>query len=464
MPLDVTCITDNQSDVSTAWRSAAESGIIVTDGGVVLLPDGPNRKHTKALARLLAKSRNHQRREDFRFYRSYYEFVGRDPAGPLAFQTDSYEDGVARIKLALEKAGLLVELQTNLSNNYKVTRRLGHPNYLGRYTRRIRVLYQQWIEDGLYCSRENPAEVPGWHKTDLSERIRVANATIGNPYGREYAGMRFVVYGRQKHEGRPQNPIGVAEAMTEAVAASEAPEPIKILASIFHDEAPRVNSLLPATGLGWALGEFGDTIFVRRKWGGDDPDLAIGITERVRKWLLTRFAALPHPNDSAKTMLGYMQERLAAGDYSELDSIVLFASEKTGNAYSPSGFRYWFQDVMLTSQVKAGSWTPSPHFYRNCRMHETVTAIFAETAPGAQRSRRLKEAGAEFGHESTCWKTYVHYAWDLESRRVRRENGERRQKEREARAKGEPLPPRQPNLLNPAAARMHSSLPSIPLN
>lgn len=440
--------------------SSAERGIIVTDGGVVMLPDGPNEKHTRSLARLLAKSKKNQLREDFRFYRQYYEFVGSNPADPLAFERDGYEAGVARIKAALEAADLVVTLQTNLSNSYDVTTRVGYPNYLGRYPRRIRVLYAQWIEDGLHPSPENPAEVPGWWKMGADARLLIANATIKNEYGREYAGMRFVVKGRQTHAGRPQNPAGVADEMTEAITTSDAPEVIKVLTTLYHDEASRVNSLLPASGLGWALADFGDTIFVRQKWGGEWPDLAVGITTYVRGWLLDRFASIPHPGDPSRTMMAHMRELLAAGNYDGLDRIVLFASDKTGDAYSRSGFRYWFQDAMIEGGVKAGSWTPSPHFYRNCRMHDTVTTIFRETKPGPERTRRLNEAAQDFGHHSTCWKNYVRFAFDMESRRIRRERAEQRRREREARANGVPPPPRSPNLADAQASALHAGLPS----
>lgn len=451
--------------VSKSSTNACGRGIVVTEGGTVLLPDGPHEGLTMSLRKLIRCSRSNQRREDFRFYRDFLEFAGRDPSNPLCFLTDAlepdaYERGIARIIAALEDRGLIVAKQQNLSNNYSVTIKDGWPNYLGRYARRIRVLYQALIDDQLYMNRENPAEVPGWHKASGPERVLYAKATINNKYAQKYAGARFVVKGRQRHEGRPQNPEGVADQMMEAVARSPAPEAIKILAQLHHDEAPRVGSTLPATALGWSMSDFGGSIWMRKKWGSALPDLEVTITAAVQDYLLRHFGGLPHPGDARKTMMEHLHELAAEGNAEALDHVFLFCSPTTGKPFSRSGFRYWFQDAMLENGVKAGAWTPSIHFMRNCAMHSEVSAILRETKPGPARTRRLNEAGARFGHESLAWPTYVSYALDQETRRVKRELAEQRQREATARRTGQPRPPRSPRLQDPAANAALAKLPS----
>ncbi|GGB39613.1 hypothetical protein GCM10011380_31420 [Sphingomonas metalli] len=435
-------------------------GIVVTQGGLVLLGDGPHRKMSKALRELLALSKPNQRVEDLRFYRLFLQFAGQHPNGPLAFLTLPFEVAVTLIKEALEAAGLTVTKQVNLSDSYDVTVRDGFPNYLGRYTRRIRVLYAKLIECGLHPSPANPAEVAGWHKMNAAERLAIGKATITNNYGRKYAGARFVVKGRQKHVGRPHNPDGVRDQMTGAVLESEAPAVVKVLTRSYDADAPRVNELLPASALGWKLGDFGPTIYVRDKWGDGSLEKPVPIVAEVERWLVARFTSEPHPSAAGRTMMDHLRELAAAGDDAALDAIVLFPSPNTGNHYSRSGFRYWFQDAMLTNGVAVGGWTPSPHFYRNCRMHDSVTSIFAETKPGPERTRRLNEAGREFGHDSPVWKNYVRHAWDNESRRIRRERAEQRQREAAARRQGLPIPPRSPRLADPVAAATLAGLPS----
>ena len=432
--------------------------LMVTGGGIVVLMDGEHETLTDVVQKLLNSGKPSQRQESLRFYRWFLETAAAH--GPHALSFLEYDDhaALALVIDALQQAGLVVEKQKNLSDNYSISVAKGAPNYLGRYAARIRGLFGKLIEKGLFRNSQNPAEVVGWHRMLAAQRLEFAKATIRNPYGHRYAGARFHVKGARRNLGRPENPEGVRAKMTEAVLESPAPEVIKKLALTFDCDAPRVNELLPADARGWSFSDFGKEVRVGNKWEDDPYAKPVELVDEVHAWLVRNFESRPHPARAGRSMMDYLRELAAQGDAGELEKILLFA-KANGDAYSPSGFRYWFQDAMLNAGVKAGSWTPSPHFYRNCRMHGEVTEIFNTCAPGPERDRQIEKVGQEFGHSSQAWRSYVRYASDMESRRVRRANAERRQLEAAARRQGVPLPPRSPRLANPNAAKAHSDMP-----
>lgn len=432
-----------------------DSPLLVTENNIVLLPDGMHVGLTNVLSSVIASAKAGQVKENRRLYIYFLQFAASHGESPLDFLEYDEVKGVNLVKEACEKLGLIVKKQENLSNNYFVTLESGFPNYLGRLTRRIRVIYNSLKEAGLVRVLQNPAEIPGWHELLPIERTKYARATVKNDYGMQFAGARFVVRGRKKSLGRPQDPRGIANQMSAAVAVSDAPEVVKMLCQEFDCEAPRVRELLLANSWGWSMSDFGHTIYIADKWKDDPYCKPAALLSPVHAWLIRNFEGRPHPTNPDLTMMDWMRQLKQQGRKDVLETIFLFEKEG-GGAYSYSGLRYWFLDAMLVSGIEVDGWTPSLHFFRNCRMDEKVREIFRTIRPGNERDQKLKEAGEEFGHQSSAWKNYTCVAIDEESRAIRREKAERRNAEAAARRAGVPLPPKNPRLQNQAAAQAHS--------
>jgi hypothetical protein len=364
--------TDQQiSDLATAAKAKP---LIVTNRGSVLLVDGVHEPLTDMVQCLLAEGKEGQKRENLRFMTRFLEFAAAHGSTALAFLRYDVENGVRLICEALKDIGLTVKKKRDLSDVFEVSQTAGFPNYRGRYTRIIRKIYAEAGERGLLAQEQSPAEVPGWHAMDADKRLRYGQATIGNPYGRKYAGARFVVKGRQKHAGRRHNPEGVGEQMTEAFLKSEAPPALKMVTRVLEVETPRINELLPSDALGWSKGGFGPMIFVSNKWDDAPYSKAVGLTSDAHEYLLREFGSQPHPHASGLSLLDHLRELANDGDEDALRQFLLFA-KPDGGRYSYSGYRYWFEDAMLSEQVNVSGWAPTPHFYRNCRMHGEVSLM-----------------------------------------------------------------------------------------